>query len=560
VRGLRKNTSFDVLKVNLLAGRGEMFHVDTLDLYAAKPRAAFIAAAASELELDADILKRDLGKLLVALEELQEKHIKGLLDDKPAVVLTEAEQEAALELLKDPQLTERILSDFDQAGLVGEETNKLTGYLAAVSRKLEQPLAVVVQSSSAAGKSSLMDAVLSFVPEEERIKYSAVTGQSLFYMGQGDLSHKVLAIVEEEGAERASYALKLLQSEGELCIASTGKDQHTGQLKTEEYRVRGPVMIFLTTTAIEVDEELLNRCLVLTVDEDREQTKAIHKLQRESQTLSGLLRKTEREHVLKVHQDAQRMLRPLHVVNPYAEDLTFSDAMTRTRRDHMKYLTLIRAIALLHQHQRPVRSVAHQGELLEYVEVQPSDIELANRLCHEVLGRSLDELPPQTRRLLHVLEDFVAAEATAKALTKSEVRFTRRELRDRLGLGDTQLKVHLARLVELEHVHVHRRGTRFEYELLYAGEGKDGGLFVPGLVSPANLHSDRERSGPRGDRSAPGRPSVGGQSALGRDAEASEEAGPAFPLAAFDDDTAQDARLGQRAQPAGRNGVAVEAR
>ena len=47
---------------------------------------------------------------------------------------------------------------------------------------------------------------------------------------------------------------------------------------THEYRVEGPVMIFLTTTAIDIDEELLNRCLVLTVDEEREQTRAIHRL------------------------------------------------------------------------------------------------------------------------------------------------------------------------------------------------------------------------------------------------------------------------------------------
>ena len=63
---------------------------------------------------------------------------------------------------------------------------------------------------------------------------------------------------------------------------------------THEYRVEGPVMIFLTTTAIELDEELLNRCLVLTVDEDREQTQAIHRLQREAQTLEGLLARQER--------------------------------------------------------------------------------------------------------------------------------------------------------------------------------------------------------------------------------------------------------------------------
>ena len=48
-------------------------------------------------------------------------------------------------------------------------------------------------------------------------------------------------------------------------------------------------MMFLTTTAIDIDEELLNRCLVLAVNEDREQTQAIHRLQREAQTLEGLV-------------------------------------------------------------------------------------------------------------------------------------------------------------------------------------------------------------------------------------------------------------------------------
>lgn len=135
-------------------------------------------------------------------------------------------------MLKDPTLIERILADFERCGVVGEETNKLTGYLAAVSRKLEEPLAVILQSSSAAGKTVLMEAILAFMPEEDRVKYSAMTGQSLFYMGETDLKHKILAIMEEEGAERASYALKLLQSEGELAIASTGKDPSTGRLVT----------------------------------------------------------------------------------------------------------------------------------------------------------------------------------------------------------------------------------------------------------------------------------------------------------------------------------------
>jgi hypothetical protein len=114
-----------------------------------------------------------------------------------------------------------------------------------------------------------MDAVLNLMPEEERIQYSAMTGQSLYYLGETSLQHKILAIAEEEGVRQAAYALKLLQSDGELKIASTGKDEQSGELMTREYTVQGPVMLMLTTTAIDVDEELLNRCLVLTVNESR---------------------------------------------------------------------------------------------------------------------------------------------------------------------------------------------------------------------------------------------------------------------------------------------------
>lgn len=184
-------------------------------------------------------------------------------------------------------LVERIVEDMERCGIVGESTNLLAGYLAAVSRKLDAPLAILIQSTSAAGKSSLMDAVLNLMPEEERIQYSAMTGQSLFYLGETDLQHKILAIAEEEGVRQAAYALKLLQSDGELTIASTGKDETTGNLVTKQYRVKGPVMLMLTTTAIDVDEELLNRYLVLTINETREQTRAIHARQRAAQTLEG---------------------------------------------------------------------------------------------------------------------------------------------------------------------------------------------------------------------------------------------------------------------------------
>jgi DNA primase len=533
VRGLARNLSYETLKVNLLVAAGEHFHVDSLELYSSRQRRSFVKQAVAELQVKSEILSKDLGKVLMKLEEIQAERIsKALEPEDAAPKMTADERDAAMALLKDPRLLERVNEDLEACGLVGEETNKLVAYLATVSRKLAKPLGVMVQSSSAAGKSALMDAVLSFAPPEDLVQYSAMTGQSLFYMGETDLQHKVLAIAEEEGADRASYALKLLQSEGKLSIASTGKDPSSGRLTTHEYTVEGPSAILLTTTAIDVDEELLNRMVVLTVDESREQTEAIHRSQREDRTFEGLKRKLARQSRRAVHRNAQRLLAPLFVVNPYSLQLTFLANSTRTRRDHLKYHGLIEAIALLRQHQREVRSGVVEGRRVDYVEVELDDIATANRLASEVLGRTLDELPPQTRRLLFSVEEMVAGIAEEKGIERKHVRFTRRDVREYSGWGNTQLKIHLHRLEEMEYVLVLRggRGQQMVYELAYDGEGKAGERFVLGLVDVEKLQtgkvngydvnrsgSDGKWSGQKKNRSGSSRPQVGGVSGAGRD-------------------------------------------
>lgn len=530
ILGLAKNLAPGVLRVNVMATatnvRGETrLHVDTLDLYAARLRAIFAKQAAKELGHKEETIERELATLVLKLEDLQHEWMeKTLKPQEEKIEMTAEEKSAALELLRDPQLLDRILEDFERCGVVGEETNKLVSYLAVVSRLLEAPLAVLVQSSSAAGKSAIMEAVLAMLPEEQRVQYSAMTGQSLFYMGETDLKHKVLAIVEEEGASRAAYALKLLQSEGALSIASTGKDATTGRLITHHYRVEGPVMLFLTTSAIDLDEELLNRCLVLTVDEGRAQTQAIHKKQREAQTIEGLLARREREEILRVHRNAQRLLKPLFVVNPYARELTFLDSQTRTRRDHMKYLALIRSIALLQQHQRERKTATHNGQALEYIEVTLDDISTANRLAHEVLGRSLDELPPQTRRLLLLIDEMVSQACSEQKIERVDFRFSRRDVRQYTGWGNTQLKTHLRRLEELEYLLVHHggRGQSFVYELVFERRDDSGKPLLPGLIEIEKLSGcdyDTKKSGQNGPWSGSSRPQVGGMSGGGRGEE-----------------------------------------
>jgi hypothetical protein len=291
-------------------------------------------------------------------------------------------------------------------------------------------------------------------------------------------------------------------------------------------------MIMLTTTAIDIDEELLNRCIVLTVDESREQTRAIHALQRQRETVEGMQFKLERNAILQLHRNAQRLLRPLRVVNPFARQLTFLDDRTRTRRDHMKYLGLIRTIALLHQYQRPTRTTG----TVAYIEATLDDIAVANRIAGDVLGRSLDDLPPQTRQLLTLIHEWVEGECKRLCQTRRDFRFSRRDVRQATGWGNTQLKLHLARLQEMEYLLVHRgeRGQSYVYELLYEGQGTDGRPFLMGLIDANSLGNtyDGEKSGVNAKKSAPGRAGVGAKAGRGRSDETSASPSETSPIPA----------------------------
>ncbi len=469
VQGLDKNMSSLTLRVCIRASRFDNVHLDTLDLVKARSRSSFIQATAIELLVDEDIVKKDIGKLLLQLEDLRNRQIEVAKSaDRPAVTLTEVEHEQAIQWLKAPNLTDRITQDLEQCGMVGESLNKLVAYLAVVSRKLPQPLAILVQSSSSAGKSTLMDAILAMVPAEDQLRLSNMTSQSLYYLDSNAIRHRTLAISEEEGISEAVYALKLLQSEGRLCHATVAKSPD-GRMTMQTYQVEGPVQLFLTSTGVDIDEELVNRCLVLTVDESREQTQAIQHRQRLLQTRSGQDTVRSTLALKKLHQNAQRLLRPLRVYNPYANQLSFASDRTRSRRDHGKYLTMIQSIALLHQYQRPTQWDELDGQSVESIEVIPSDIELANRLMSEILGRSLDELSPQTRRCLQLLEKFVKEACQKQAIEQDQFRFSRRDFRESVRWSDFQVRMHFAKLVEMEYLLVHRgkQGRSFVYELLY---------------------------------------------------------------------------------------------
>ena len=451
VRGARArgNVEGDRLSVALsvhdeASGR---FHLDTLDLYGARARSNFLDATASELHVGRDALVTEMGHVLHEAERARDEP-RG--DETPLHEMSADERQEALAWLTSPDLLERLTDDLTHLGVVGERTNLMVCYLAALSRKCERPFGVLVQSSSAGGKSTLVEAVTALVPPEDLVSLSSITSQALYYLGATGLRHKVLFVAEEHGSSRAAYALKLLVSEGRLSIASTGNDAD-GLPRTKNYETAGPLSLMMTTTSTTLDPELENRLVVLGVDEDAAQTSAIIRAQRTAASLPGLHSSSERAAIRRLHHDIQRLLEPVVVIIPDGP-ISFPSSAARHRRDHVKFLSMIRTLATLHQHQRERRTVLLDGVALSYVEATSEDVAYASELCGQVFVRDLEGLAPQARRLLLEVRTFAGEQALAFERNLYDVDVTRRQLRERLGWSINQVRDATDRLVELEYL------------------------------------------------------------------------------------------------------------
>ena len=464
------------LKVTIKASadvQGNMpFELSTIDLYSSRSRIWFAKLCADLFTAAPELIKEDIGRILNLVEDYKPQR-QETAANKP----TRAQKEQALLFLKGKDIFKEILTDLETLGVTGEETNKLVGYLAAVSRKLDEPLSVLIQSRSAAGKSTLQDAILSLVPDEDYVKYTRITDQALFYKEEDSLVNKILAIEEEVGMGGAAYSIRNIQSSKKITVAATGKDPGTGKMKTEEYTVNGPVAVMITTTAAELEGETASRFLFLTIDESGKMTRAIHKMQRKADTLDGLVLKKKSDHIIKKHQNAQRLLKPMAVVNPFTRYLSYPNQSLRTRRDHKKYLGLIRAVAYLHQYRRKVKTVNVDGDTVEYIEVTLSDIDMANRLANEVLGQSLDELAKPSRTLLSAIYNMIKELSEKRDIPIDEVYFNRRMIREHIGWTDWQVRTHIKQLEDLEYLYTRMgtRGKEYSYALNYHGQGIDGG-------------------------------------------------------------------------------------
>lgn len=468
------------LKANVLAHHSSgRWTQDRIDFYVHRDRAKLERQLVSQLQLSRTTASQHVAELMAAAEDWAKDRKAPEKAENETVQLTEQQRQEALAFLRKPQLARAILADLENLGYIGEENPKLLAYLIGVSRKLPKPLSGIIISQSGCGKSTLTDFIEQLTPPEDVMMFTRITAQALQYMAQFLLKGKLIIVEERTGAESAEYSIRILQSRQKLTQAVPQKDPATGKIATQIITVEGPVAYLETTTDPRINHENATRCFEITLDESQEQTERILAAQRAGRMPTRKNPHRQAETIRERHHNAHRLLEPVLVFIPFADQLVFPSKKLRNRRDHERFLCLIEASAFLHQYQRE-RGKTEDGD--DYVMASLDDYRLAYQLAHEVLSLTLHELSRGAKDLWQLIRAWVHAQADDRT---REFLFTRRDLRRVTDIEDHQLRAALQELVDMEYVEVAagQNGRAYQYRLLVAHEQE-----APvALLSPEDL-------------------------------------------------------------------------
>lgn len=411
-----------------------------LDLYNDTQVEKLIRKIAERLEIGTSVAAAALTELTDELEKyrLEELEKQTQTQDKRKQ-LTTAEIKAAQQYLKAPNLMGRTMEDIGRAGVIGEENNRLLMYLIFTSRKRDNPLHVISFGSSGIGKTHLQEKVSALIPEEDKLEITSLSGNAFYYFGQQELRNKLILIEDLDGAEEVLYPLREIKSKKRITKTVVVKNTK-GETRTVTLTVEGPVCVSGCTTKESLYEDNANRSFLIHIDESKEQDQKIMAYQRKLS--AGKIDGSEEHQIGELLKNTQRVLKPVSIRNPFAEQLKIPDEVFKPRRSNAHYLAFIEAVTFYHQYQREEETDRETGEV--YINTTLEDIEEANKLMKEVLIRKSDPLNDASRTYLEQLKAWLKKE--------NKTSFTNKEVRQKLRINPSNQKRYMVQLQEYDYV------------------------------------------------------------------------------------------------------------
>jgi DNA primase len=452
------------LKVHIKATYFDLHSIDYVDLFSARSRNSFSRETGRQFGMEEKRIEHDLVTILEYLEDKRDQNLDS--DGNVHVEVNEQDKKLAMKFLKDPHIIETILKDTKTLGYVGEDRNKILMYLSATSRKLDDPMSVIVLSQSASGKSYLIDTIKKLMPEEDVVSATSISDNSLYYLSEYGLVNKFLVFGEAVHGEKIDYQIREMLSSKELSRLVTVSDSKSGSLMSTMVRKKAVVSMVMSSTNFNLNSENLSRCFVISTDESQDQTRAIHKVQRTKYFMEQEEAKTSiNKEIVKKHHAAQRLLEKRVIIMPYAHVLDFPTNVMRSRRDHERFIDLIASVCHLRQFQKEKKT---QGDIT-YIECDLYDYKIAYDITMGILPHTLNTFPSSAASLYKIVRNLIKEKAKKNGLLPTEVTITQRELREESGLSQQFVKNNMRELINYEYLiteNLASRGMRKQYKLV----------------------------------------------------------------------------------------------
>jgi len=431
VLGGIKTNKMESMRVTLSIQKPKQHNIlrHNIDLYNDNQVEKFTRKIAERLEIGTSVARRTLQELTKELEnyrfllidEYEKQHQPYFKE------LTGTEEKQAIAFLKKPNLLNRTNELIGKSGVIGEEYNRQTMFLIFTSRKTNNPLHCISLGSSGVGKTHLQSKVAELIPEEDKVEITVLSANAFYYFNRTELQHKLILIEDLDGAESALYPLRELQTKKRITKAVVHKDTK-GTTRTIHLTVEGPVSVAGCTTQESIYEDNSNRSFLLYIDESAEQDQKIMDYQR--LISAGKVNQDQEYKAKELLKNVQRLLKPIKVINPFAEYLQLPKSVFKPRRTNSHYLQFIEAITFYKQYQRESKFETQTGE--EYIETTIEDIQEANELIIDVLLRKSDTITEATRNHLEKLKIYLQE--------NNQTTFTNAEIRKNLRVKETTLR------------------------------------------------------------------------------------------------------------------------
>jgi DNA primase len=413
------------------------------DLYEDKQIEKLCKDVSEKLNLRKDLLETDIYKLTDLLDEYREvtnATASETTHQPKKYTMTEKEKTEALALAKTPGLVNHICGLLGQAGIVGEEKNRIFLFVSGTSHNSNETLHVLIQGSSGSGKTRLFRLTIDCMPAEAVIRLTRVSDKSFYNYPENFLSFKVIGLEDVDGlTEEAEYAYRELVSNGELISSISIKDE-SGKIASGHKTVKGPIASMACTTNGSVYEDNVSRMFVIAVDESKEQTRRIIAYQNAKS--AGKTDGRKENGIKQQLQNLVRILKNKAVLNPYAESIHLPEEADQLRRLNDLFKIFIHHITRINQYQRKTDA---QGRLISTLE----DVETAIDIMFDSIVLKVDELDGSLRQFYEKLKDYI--KKTGKS-THDKYEFTQREIRHALNVSKTQIFRFLNDLAELEYI------------------------------------------------------------------------------------------------------------